>query len=114
MRRLSPGLLATATLVAVACGRNPVLGDWEIDRGESGRGAVLAAQATDLANLTFRSDAIASEGTEIPVSYIVEQDRVRIVREDGRGEHLIDLLPDGRIRVDLPIGVSAVYRRTGS
>jgi hypothetical protein len=44
---------------------------------------------------------------------VVEEARVRFVREDGRGEHAIELLPDGRIRVELPIGVRAVYRRAG-
>jgi hypothetical protein len=101
--------------VAVACGQqNPVLGDWELDRDESRRGAVLAAEATDLTALTFRHDTILAEATEIPVSYAVEEDRVRVVREDGRGEHLILVLPDGRIRVELPIGVTAVYRKAGS
>jgi hypothetical protein len=41
-------------------------------------------------------------------------DRVRIVRGDGRGEHVVEVLPDDRIRVDLPIGVTAVCRRVGS
>jgi len=100
--------------VAVACGQNPVLGDWDIDRQETGSSALAAAEATDLLTLTLRSDAIVAEDTEIPVSYVVEEGRVRLVREDGRGEHLIELLPDDRIRVELPIGVSAVYRRAGS
>jgi hypothetical protein len=109
------GLLAAAVmLVAVACGQNPVLGDWDIDRQETERSAVAAAEVTDLLTLTLRSDAIVAKDTEIPVSYIVEGDRVRLVREDGRGEHLIELLPDGRIRIELPVGVSAVYRRAGS
>ena len=40
----------------VACSRNPVLGDWEIDRGQSSLGAVLAAEAADLAALSLRSE----------------------------------------------------------
>jgi len=36
-----------------------------------------------------------------------------VIRGDGRGEHLIELLPDDKIRIELPIGVSAVYRRVG-
>jgi hypothetical protein len=64
--------------------------------------------------LRFEAAAVASPGTEIPVSYVVEGDVVRVVRGDGRGEHRIELLPDGRIRVELPIGVRAVYRRAAS
>jgi hypothetical protein len=105
---------AAVVLVTVACGQNPVLGDWSIDRQESERGAVTAAELTDLSTLTFRSDAIVANDSVIPVSYVVEGDRIRLIREDGRGEHLIELLPDGRIRVELPIRVSAVYRRVGS
>ena len=39
---------------------------------------------------------------------------VRALRGDGHGEHVIEVLPDGRIRVELPNGVAAVYRRAGS
>lgn len=113
---MSRGLVAVAVmLVASACGdQNPVLGDWSIDRHETERGAVTAAEVTDLSTLTFRSDAIAAKDTVIPVSYVVEGDRVRLIREDGRGEYLVELLPEDRIRVELPIRASAVYRRTGS
>jgi hypothetical protein len=109
--------LAAALLVvaAVACGpRNPVLGDWEIDRDDNSRGVLLAAEAADLTALRFESAAITSPGTEIAVSYVREGDVVRVLRGDGRGEHRVELLPDGRIRVELPIGVTAAYRRAGS
>jgi hypothetical protein len=100
-------------VAAAACGRNPVLGDWEIDRADSSRRAMLAADVADLATLSFQSGAIVATGTQIPVRYEVAGDVVRAVRVDGRGEHRIEVLPDGRIRVELPIGVSAVYRRAG-
>ena len=77
------GLLAA--LLALGCGRNPVLGEWEIDRVDNARG----------------------------VEYVVEEAVVRVVRGDGRGEHGVEVLADGRIRVELPIGVAAVYRRAG-
>jgi hypothetical protein len=103
-----------AVLAAAACGRNPVLGDWELDRGETPRGAVLAVEATDLATLSLRGDAIVAKGTEIPVTWTLEGQVARAVRGDGRGEHHVELLADGRLRVELPIGVTAVYRRAGS
>lgn len=118
MRRWdAAAVLAAALFVAAACSSgtdNPVLGDWVIDPGQTGRGAIRAAETTGMDTLTFRPEAIASEETEIPVSYIVEAERVRVVRGDGRGEHLVELLPDKRIRVSLPIGVVAVYRKAGS
>jgi hypothetical protein len=55
-------------------------------------------------------DSVASPDTEIPVGYVVERDVVRVVRSDGRGEHRVELLRDGRIRAELPIAVTAVYR----
>jgi hypothetical protein len=105
-----------ALLLAAACGRggNPLLGDWEIDRTESSRGAVLAAEAAELAALRFRKDAIVAGDTVIPVTYAVEGNAVRAVREDGRGEHRIEVRPDGSIQVELPIGVTATYRRAAS
>lgn len=103
--------------IAVACGRlggNPVLGDWEIDRDQTAKSARLAAEVTDLAELTFRDDAIVAEDVVIPVTYQVDGGVVRAIRGDGRGEHRIEVLPDQRIRVELPIGVTVVYRRKGS
>ena len=106
--------LLTGLAILVACGRsNPVLGDWELDRGETEIGAVLAVQAAGLEHLAFSHDGVTAGDTAIGGSYVVEEGRVRFVRADGRGEHAIELLADGRIGVDLPIGVRAVYRRAG-
>jgi hypothetical protein len=105
--------LALALLVA-GCSRNPVLGDWEIDRTQSSRGAVAAAEAAELAALSLRGDAIVAKGVEIPVTWTVEGQVARAARADGHGEHRLELLPDGRLQVELPIGVTAVYRRAGS
>jgi hypothetical protein len=106
--------LLLAALWLAACGRNPVLGDWEIDRDDNTRGALLAVEAAEMETLHFERSAVASPGSEIPVSYVVEGDVVRVVRADGRGEHRVERLADGRIRVELPIGVTAVYRRPES
>jgi hypothetical protein len=103
--------LAAAALLA-ACGpANPVLGDWELDRDATRYGAVLAAELAQLDRLSFGREGVVAGDTEIPGEYVVEETRVRFVRADGRGEHAIEVLPDERIRVELPIGVVAVYRR---
>ena len=109
-----PLLLAVALgLAALAgCGRsNPVLGDWEVDRQETPFGAVLAVQAAGLETLSFDGDGATSGDTTIEGEWIVEEGRVRLVREDGRGEHAIEVLGEDEIRVELPIGVTAYYRR---
>ena len=104
--------LAVGLLALAGCGRsNPVLGDWEVDRQETDRGAVLAVQAADLETLSFDGNGAQSGETKIPGEWIVEEGRVRLVREDGRGEHAIEVLSDDQIRVELPIGVTAYYRR---
>ena len=109
---LAPLLLL---LVLAGCGRsNPVLGDWEVDRSETPLGAVLAIQAAQLEKLSFDRGGVTSGETRIPGEWIVEEGRVRLVREDGRGEHAIQVLSDDRIRVELPIGVTAFYRRVAS
>jgi len=114
-RAARAGLAWLALALALAgCGRNPALGDWVIDRDESSRGAVLAAEAAELETLSLRSDAIVAKGAEIPVTWEVEGPVARAVRGDGRGEHRVEVLPDGRLRVELPIGVTAVYERAGS
>jgi len=111
----SAAALGLAALLAVAaCGRNPALGDWEVDRDDNAPGTLLAVDAAEIATLRFTGDAIDAGGTLIAVSYEIEGDVVRAVRSDGRGEHRLEALPDGRLRVELPIGLAAVYRRAGS
>ena len=105
--------LAAAALLAACGASNPVLGEWELDRNETRYGAVLAAELAQLDHLSFGSESVVAGGVEIPGSYVVEEQRVRFVRGDGRGEHAIEILSDERIRVELPIGISAVYRRPG-
>lgn len=106
-------MLVSVGLAAAGCSRNPILGNWEIDPADNWRAAMLATRAADMESLTFRRTAVESDGTQIDASYAVEEGRVRVIRKDGRGEHLVELLPDGRIRVELPIGVTAVYRKAG-
>jgi hypothetical protein len=104
-----------ALLALLACGRsNPVLGDWELDREQTPLGAVLAVQAAELEKLSFDRGGATSGETRIPGEWIVEEGRVRLVRGDGRGEHAIEVVSDDQIRVELPIGVTAFYRRAGS
>jgi hypothetical protein len=111
-RALRAGL--ALALCALACSRNPVLGDWEIDPDENTQGVLLAAEAAELTTLRFESDAVQAPDAEIPASYVIEGDVVRVVRGDGRGEHRVEVLADGRLRVELPIGVTAVFRRAGT
>lgn len=107
MRRLA---LAALLLALAACSRNPVLGDWEVDATETGMGAMLAVKVTELEKIRFTRDAFISGDTKIEGSYVVEEGRVRFVRADGNGEHVIETLPDDRIAFELPIGVRAVYK----
>lgn len=112
MRRLLASVALVAALLAVAgCSRNPVLGDWELDPGETQSGAVLAVQAAQLEHLSFTRSALVAGDTTIEGSYVVEAGRVRFVRADGNGEHVIETLEGDRIDVDLPIGVHAIYKR---
>jgi hypothetical protein len=106
-----PAFALALALLCAGCSRNPVLGDWELDRSETSQGVVLAVQAAGLETLSFDRGGARSGDTEIPGEWIVEEGRVRLVREDGNGEHPIEVLGDDRIRVELPIGVTAVYRR---
>ena len=66
-----------AVLLVSACGRNPVLGDWEVDRQETERGAVLAVEAAGLETLSFDGGGASSGDTRIPGDWIVEEERVR-------------------------------------
>jgi len=100
------------TLGLASCGQgNPVLGDWELDRQATNPGAVFVIDAADLESLSFDGSGATSGETEIPGEWIVEEGRVRLVRADGRGEHAVEVLGADEIRVALPIGVTAYYRR---
>lgn len=99
------GTITLAFLALAACGpANPVLGDWEVDAQETSSSALVAVEATQLGHLSFTGAAVVAGETEIPGSWVVEEGGVRFVREDGRGEHLVELLPEDRIRIELPIG----------
>lgn len=111
MARLARAALVVALFALASCSRNPVLGDWELDRSETGLGAVIAAQAAGLETLSFDRGGARSGDTEIPGEWVVEEGRVRLVRGDGAGEHAIEVISDDLIRVELPIGVTAYYRR---
>jgi len=112
MGRLLAVVLAVGLSALAGCGRsNPVLGDWELDRSATEAGAVLAVQATQMEHLTFTRNGVSDGATEIEGSYVVEEGRVRFVRADGRGEHVITTLPEERIQIELPIGVTAVYKK---
>ena len=45
MRRFRLEAWAAAFLLPAACGRNPVPGDWQVDREDNARGALLAVEA---------------------------------------------------------------------
>ena len=111
MARLAGAVLVAALVALAGCSRNPVLGDWELDRSETPQGAVLAVQAAGLETISFDREGAHSGDTEIPGEWIVTEDRVRLVREDGGGEHSIEVISNDLIRVELPIGVTAYYRR---
>lgn len=98
-------------LAASACSRNPVLGEWELDTSETDEAAVLAVRVAKMDRLTFTGSGVSDADTTIEGEYIVEEGRVRFVRADGNGEHVIELLENDRIDVDLPIGVHAIYKR---
>jgi hypothetical protein len=105
-------VLAVALALLASCGRsNPVLGDWDLDASETGLGAMLAVKAAGLETLSFDGNGAKSGDTAIPGEWVVEEGRVRLVREDGNGEHAIEVLSDDQIRVALPIGITATYRR---
>jgi len=104
--------LAAAVLGLAACGQgNPVLGEWELDRQATSPGAAFVVDVADLETLSFDRDGAASGETEIPGEWIVEEGRVRLLRADGRGEHAVEVLGEDEIRVALPVGVTAYYRR---
>jgi hypothetical protein len=114
MRRpVASAALAAVLLVVVGCSRNPVLGEWELDTGETDAGTVLAVQAAKMEKLSFTRGSVSDGEVTIDGDYIVEEGRVRFVRGDGNGEHVIELLDDDRIDVELPIGVHAIYKRAG-
>jgi hypothetical protein len=108
-------LWPTALLLTVAChgAGNPVLGEWEIEPAETSRGAVLAVEATDLERLSFRADAIASEGTEIPRMRPSASSSTTCSPRPSPRTARTRPSSTTQLTVELPIGAAAVYRRVG-
>jgi len=112
MGRLLAFALAVGLSALAGCGRsNPVLGGWELDRQETALGAVLAVQRPVSRRSPSTATAPRAARPRSPANGSLEEGRVRLVREDGRGDHAIEVLSEDQIRVELPIGVTAYYRR---
>jgi hypothetical protein len=112
-RSLVPALAVCLAALLAGCGpANPVLGDWEIDHARTRAGAAFAVEAAGLETLSFDRSGARSGDTHIPGEWVIEEGgRVQLVRQDGRGSHPIEVVSEDEIRVSLPIGVSAFYRR---
>lgn len=106
---------AVAALAAVAgCRggvRNPLLGSWELDADRTGPGIAAFVRKMGDSHIEFTSDHVQIGETELPVRYVVEEHRVRVIRTDRQHEDMVDLLEGGAIRVHFPAGYEAVYRR---
>ena len=112
---LSETLAAVMLVVFAACGpSNPVLGEWEMDSDQTSLGAAAFARQAGFDRITFESDRVLTGDLELQVRYVVEEDRVRIVRRDRDHEDVVELLDGGLINVELPPGIPVVYRRAGS
>lgn len=110
----------TATLALVfflgwtGCGpSNPLLGEWEMDSSQTSLGAATFARQSGFDRLTFEPERVVTGDVELSVHYIIEEDRVRVVRRDRDHEDVVELLANGLINVEIPPGISVVYRRAG-
>ena len=107
---------AAALLLAVPAGAQPaqpaatkptILVIWGDDTGP------LTRKRMETVDEEFLAAGLAwmEKQTQAGTPWIVEEGRVRFVRADGNGEHVIETLDEDRIDVDLPIGVHAIYKR---
>jgi hypothetical protein len=104
--------LPVIALALAACtDANPLIGEWTMDRADTAPGAAALATKSGLDHITFAPTTVLAGDTELAVDYIVEGDRIRIVRRERDYEDLVELLEDGRIRVHLPAGIPVVYKR---
>jgi hypothetical protein len=111
---LSGILVAALLAVSAACGpSNPVLGEWEMDPRQTSLGAVAFTRQAGFDRITFESDRVLTGDVELSVRYVVEEDRVRVVRTDRDHEDVVELLDDGFIDVEVVPGIKVVYRRAG-
>ena len=113
---LARRVLAVTLLFAfAACGpQNPVLGVWEMDADHTSSGAAAFTRISGYDRITFESDRVLTGDVELNVRYVIEEGRVRIIRQDRDHEDVVTLLEDDLINVDFPPGIKVVYRRAGS
>ena len=84
-----------------------------MDSDQTSLGAAAFARQAGFDRITFESDRVLTGDLELQVRYVVEEDRVRIVRRDRDHEDVVELLDGGLINVELPPGIPVVYRRAG-
>ena len=85
-----------------------------MDSSQTSLGAATFARQTGFDHLTFEPERVVTGDVELRVRYVIEEDRVRVVRRDRDHEDIVELLADELINVEIPPGISVVYRRAGS
>lgn len=114
-RGLSIPLAVVYLLCSPACGQsNPVLGEWEMDAGQTKSHTAKFARGAGYDRIRFGADTVLIGDVELLVSYVVGEREVRVVRQDRDHEDVVELLENERIRVAFPGGVTVVYRRSDS
>jgi len=102
-------LLATA--LAACSEPNPILGVWVVDPDASSTGAEAAAGVAGLRQLEFREDKLVIGAEAIDVRYEIDGQRVIVTRTpEGRGD-VYTFTDDGRMEMELPMGITVVYRQ---
>jgi hypothetical protein len=111
---ISALLVAALLAVSTACGpSNPVLGEWEMDPRQTSPEAAAFTRQAGFDRISFERDRVLTGDVELSVRYVVEEDRVRVVRTDRDHEDVVELLDDGLIDVEVVPGINVVYRRAG-
>jgi hypothetical protein len=106
--------IAAVLAAGAACrggAKNPLLGSWELDADQTGVGVAAFVRQMGDEHIEFAPDRVRIGDAELPVRYVVEKDRVRVIRTDREHEDRVELLGGGAIRVYFPAGYEAVYQR---
>ena len=112
---LAAALAVVYLLCSPACGQpNPLVGEWEMDTDLTRAHTAKFARDAGYDRIRFGADTVLIGEEELPVSYVVGEREVRVVRQDRDHEDVVELLENERIRVAFPGGVIVVYRRAGS
>jgi hypothetical protein len=93
-------------------GGHPLQGRWQVDLEAMGLGDAMPPELANQSVMVFTGNSIEAKGQRVACRFEVEGSQVKVIPEDGSGELLFTIRPDGRAVLEMGL-FKLVYKRAG-